>query len=116
MSTRDDASLTDRERAALASLEAVAAAEDPQLAKRLRGTNRLHLTARLPSVPAWLQSRWMAAPLLLVGLILVLLGLATTFVLSILGVLLTAAGLGLALEAAKVRWAARSAAATDDQA
>ena len=41
MSTRDAASLTVGERAALTSLEAMAVAEDPQLARQLRGSSRL---------------------------------------------------------------------------
>ena len=43
MSARDDASLTDRERAAFAGLEATAAAEDPRLASRLKGSSRLRV-------------------------------------------------------------------------
>ena len=95
MSTRDEASLTDRERAALASLEAVAAAEDPQLARRLRGAKRLRLIAQPPAIPSWLRSRWWAVPLLLFGLALVAIGLSTTVALSIVGSVMTAGGLGI---------------------
>lgn len=95
MSTRDEASLTDRERAALASLEAVAAAEDPQLAKRLRGAKRFRLIAEPPAIPSWLRSRWWAGPLLLFGLALVAIGLGTTVALSIVGSVMTAGGLGI---------------------
>ena len=52
MSARDDASLTDRERAALAGLEATAAAEDPRLASRLKGSSRLRVTTHFPSDPS----------------------------------------------------------------
>jgi hypothetical protein len=94
MSTRDDASLTDKERAALASLEAVAAAEDPQLARRLRGANRLRLIApHVPRIPTWLQSPWWAIPLLVAGLALVVVGLSTTVALSVIGSAMMAGGL-----------------------
>jgi hypothetical protein len=105
MSTRDDASLSDRERAALASLEAVAAADDPQLAKRLRGTTRFHLARHLPRIPAWLRGDWWAAPLLIVGLALVAAGLSTTVVLSGIGAVLIAGGLYVLVGLLQRRWA-----------
>jgi hypothetical protein len=103
MSTRDDASLTDRERAALASLEAVAAADDPQLARRLRGASRLHLVAHLPRIPAWLRSPWWAVPLFVVGLALVVVGLSTTVVLSVIGTLMMAAALWVGVQVVERR-------------
>ena len=72
MSTRDDASLTAKERAALASLEAMAAAEDPQLASRLRGSRRLRLFTGMPAIPSWLRSTWWGVPALVVGLVLII--------------------------------------------
>jgi Protein of unknown function (DUF3040) len=103
MSTRDEASLTDRERAALASLESVAAAEDPQLAKRLGGASRLRLIAHVPRIPAWLHSRWWAVPLLVLGLVLVVVGISTTVVLSVIGAILAAGGLWIAAMVAERR-------------
>ena len=47
VSRRDDASLTASERAALVRLEARAVADDPVLARRLRGSSRLPTIAHL---------------------------------------------------------------------
>ena len=93
MSTRDDASLNARERAALASLEAQAAAEDPQLARRLRGSNRFRLVTTLPRVPAWLWQSWWGAPVAVVGLALMVLGLSTGLVVGLVGAVMATAGL-----------------------
>ena|SRR6516225_9189520 len=108
MSTRDDASLTAKERAALASLEATAAAEDPQLASRLRGSRGLRLFTRLPSVPAWLRSTWWGVPALVVGLALMILSLSVSVALGIAGAVLAAAGLWLVVGMVKRRWLTRS--------
>ena len=104
MSTRDDASLTAKERAALASLEAMAAAEDPLLASRLRGSRGLRLFTRLPSVPAWLRSTWWGDPALVVGLALMILSLSVSVALGIAGAVLAAAGLWLVVGMVNRRW------------
>jgi hypothetical protein len=104
MSTRDEPSLTERERAALAGLESLAAAEDPQLAKRLAGASRLRLIAHVPRITAWLHTRWWAVPLLVVGVAFVVVGLGTTVVLSIVGSILMAGGLWLTAGAVERRW------------
>src|ERR1700733_6465860 len=93
MSTRDDASLTARERAALASLEAMAAAEDPQLARRLRGSSRLRWLPELPPIPAWSRHSWWGGPVALVGLIMMVLSVSSGLWLGIAGAVLTTAGL-----------------------
>lgn len=93
MSARDDASLTDRERAALAGLEATAAAEDPRLASRLKGSSRLRVTTHFPGIPAWPRSRWWAGPLIVIGLVLVLVSLSTVWVVGVAGVVVAACGL-----------------------
>ena len=104
MSTRDDASLTAKERAALASLEATAAAEDPQLASRLRGSRRLRLFTGLPAIPVWLRSSWWGIPALAVGLALVVLSLSVSVVLGFVGAVLAAAGLWLVVKMVDRRW------------
>jgi hypothetical protein len=104
MSTRDDASLTAKERAALASLEATAAAEDPQLASRLRGSRRLHLFPGLPAIPSWLRSAWWGVPALAVGLALVILSLSVSVLLGFVGAVLAAAGLWLLVKMVDRRW------------
>jgi hypothetical protein len=104
MSTRDDASLTAKERAALASLEAMAAAEDPQLASRLRGSRGLRLFTRLPAIPTWLRSAWWGVPALVVGLILVILSLSLSVVLGCVGAVLAAAGLWMVVGMVDRRW------------
>src|SRR5690242_2165083 len=104
MSTRDDASLTAKERAALASLEAMAAAEDPQLASRLRGSRQLRLFTRLPAIPAWLRSTWWGIPALVVGLVLVILSLSVSVVLGFAGALLVTAGLWMVVGIVDRRW------------
>jgi hypothetical protein len=103
MSTRDDARLTAQERAAFAGLEAAAAADDPQLAKRLRGSNgiwvRSVLTrcARLAS--EWWQRLlhlgWWGIPLAVVGLLLVVVSMSVGLALGVVGALMSTLGLYL---------------------
>jgi hypothetical protein len=107
MSTRDDASLTAKERAALASLEATAAAEDPQLASRLRGSSRLRLLTRLPAVPSWVRSSWWGIPALVLGLVLVVLSLSVGLPLGLVGAGLAGAGLWLVVGIVDRRWIRR---------
>ncbi len=104
MSTRDDATLTARERAALANLAAMAAAEDPQLARRLRGSSRLSWLPELPPIPAWTRHSWWGGPVALVGLLLMLLGVSTGLWLGIAGAVLTTAGLRMMIGAIQLRW------------
>ncbi len=93
MSTRDEASLNARERAALASLEAQAAAEDPVLARRLRGSSPFRFVTKMPGIPAWLWQSWWGTPVALLGLVLVVLSLGTGFVVGLVGALMLTAGL-----------------------
>jgi hypothetical protein len=104
MSARDDESLTDRERAALAGLEATATAEDPHLASRLNGSSRLGVITHFPRIPAWLRSGWWAAPLIAVGLVLVLVSITTVWVLGVVGAAIAACGLWLVTVAVQRRW------------
>ncbi len=115
MSGPDEGMLTAQERAALASLEARAVADDPGLASHLRG---LRSKERLRGLPKrdltwatsaasrfWLSMRpavW--GPLLTVaGLVVVVLGLAVSLALSVLGVALAVTGLGLSARLAAGR-------------
>ena len=102
MSTRDDARLTAQERAALSSLEALAAADDPQLAARLRGPGRwsaalhrawMRALSAWALTPAWLASLWVAVPAVVVGLGLVVAGLSLGWGVGVVGALLSTGGL-----------------------
>jgi hypothetical protein len=103
MSTRDEASLNARERAALANLEAQAAADDPQLARRLRGSSRFRLVTTLPRIPAWLWQSWWGAPVAVVGLVLIVLSLSTGLVVGLVGAAMAAAGLRMVVGAIERR-------------
>jgi hypothetical protein len=92
MSTRDETSLTARERAALASLEATAAAEDPQLASRLRGASPFRWASYLPPIPSWLWSSWWGVPVVLVGLMLIVVSLSAGLALGVAGALVVTGG------------------------
>lgn len=102
MSTRDEARLTAQERAALSTLEALAAADDPQLAARLRGPGRWSSVAHRARMralsawalmPVWLGSLWVAVPSVAVGLALVVAGLSLGWGVGVLGALLSTGGL-----------------------
>lgn len=100
-----DARLSAAERAALAHLEAAAAAEDPRLASRLRGTpiarmRRLAL-GLVPILNTYVFARfarlanagWWGIPVLAVGFCLMIVGLTSGLVLAVAGALLATAGL-----------------------
>ncbi len=113
MSTRDDARLTARERAALASLESTAAAEDPELAARLTGTGGfrrllvigLRLTARLRTLPPWMRSRWWGVPAVIVGLVLAVLSMSIGLPAGVVGVAVATWGLWLTVTTVEDTWA-----------
>jgi DNA-binding CsgD family transcriptional regulator len=107
MSTRDGASLSGEERAALAHLEARASADDPALATRLRGQRGPRITLRLPKIPARLKSRWWGLPALVVGFALMLWSLSTAVLLGLAGLILAAAGMWLLVGMAEAWWARR---------
>lgn len=119
MSGPDEGMLTAQERAALASLEERAAADDPRLADHLRGLRRKE---RLRAVPVAMRKpdlTWLATtvgrvwasmrpavwgPLLTVaGLAAVVLGLSVSLVLSLVGVALASLGLALLVRVATAR-------------
>jgi hypothetical protein len=108
MDARDDARLTDRERLALANLEAAAAAEDRRLANRLKGSSRFQVTAHLSRIPMRLRSGWWAGPLVVAGLVLVVVSLATVWVVGVMGAVMAACGLWMVIGAIHRRWGARA--------
>jgi hypothetical protein len=110
-----DASLSPQERAALADLEAAAAADDPQLAARLRGGGRLRAWTLPRRVAAYLVGRWKAAltlgwwgaPIAVVGLTLMILSLSVSLYLGLVGAALAFLGLSLVAHAAHQLWVRR---------
>jgi Protein of unknown function (DUF3040) len=107
MSTRDDARLTAQERAAFAGLEAAASADDPQLAKRLRGSNGVWVKSLLTRSARFLTAGghwvlrlgWWGIPIAVVGLLLVVVGMSAGLVVGVAGALVAALGLYLTARA-----------------
>ena len=98
-----DARLSQQERDALASLEAAAAADDPQLAGRLNGTAVMRARAAIPglvaSAAAWLRRveryAWMGGPIAAAGFALMVVGQSAGLAVGIVGAILAAGGLAL---------------------
>jgi hypothetical protein len=119
MSTRDDARLTAQERAAFAGLEAAAAADDPQLAKRLRGSNGIWIKSVLTrctrlATAGWQRLAhlgWWGIPIALVGLLLVVVSMSAGLALGVVGALISTFGLYLTARAIRDR---RTASAESD--
>lgn len=115
-----DARLNAAERAALADLEAAAAAADPALAARLRGglawkAVPLVRSLRRRLVLWWaavLQAGWWGVPLTVAGLLLMALGLSAGLALSVVGAVIAAVGVRVLVEMARLRMA-RTAARRD---
>lgn len=122
-----DERLSAAERAALADLEAAAAAADPTLAARLKGRRlsrfRFLLPTRAPQLgrvpqlgPVSQLGRWWAAlvgigwwgvPLAVAGLVLVVLGLVSSLAVSVVGALVLVVGLRVIADLVERRLAAR---------
>ena len=106
-----DARLSAAERAALADLEAAAAADDPRLASRLRGTSvtrvRSIMARLLPRLAVtWsrlLAARWWGVPLTVAGLALMVLGVSGGLAASVVGIVTSAVGLRILAEMAAAR-------------
>jgi hypothetical protein len=110
MSGPDEGMLTAQERAALASLEERAAADDPRLADHLRGLRSKERLLALPKPDlGWLTTTagqvWRSlrpavwGPILTIaGLALVVLGLSVSLALSVVGIVIAAVGLGLLVQ------------------
>ena len=109
-----EARLSAAERAALADLESAAAAADPHLAARLRGRAPsralpalVTVITRIQGAWAWvLRWNWWGIPPVVIGLFLVVLGLAYGLVLSVLGLVVAAVGLRVLAEMVERRWLA----------
>ncbi len=115
MGTRDDARLTAQERVALAGLESAAAADDPQLAARLKGSNAIWLRSSLLRPSAFLVGRWRrllrrgwwGLPMIAAGLLLVTIGMSVGFACGLVGALTVTVGLRLVAQAVEDSWLTR---------
>lgn len=122
MSIRD-ARLSPQERAALASLEAAAVADDPQFAARLRGSPLFRVHAAVPRLMAWLVGQWRAlmrnpwwgVPMAVAGFVLMLVGLSVSGWLSATGAVLAAVGMVLGAETVRQMWERRPASSATEQ-
>lgn len=83
MSTRDDATLSEAERAALAGLESKAEADDPRLAAQLRGRRRTLPKLTVPPMIFHLSHTVVGPILALVGLVVLVFSLGTAFPLAV---------------------------------
>jgi hypothetical protein len=115
MGTRDEVTLSIRERQELARMRAQLQAADPLLARVLRSEELPD--ADEPTTPWSRRRRWVVAQLarpwvgpvaVLVGLALVMVTLASLTLLSVVGALVTAAGLGLYGQTCRRRWVLRA--------
>jgi hypothetical protein len=110
-----DASLSPQERAALADLEAAAAADDPQLAARLKGGGHLRAWSVPARAAAYVVGRWKAAltlgwwgaPIAAVGFALMVLSLSIGLYVGVIGTVLCFFGLRLVVHAAHSLWVRR---------
>jgi hypothetical protein len=105
MSTRDEPSLSEQERAILAGLAAQAEAEDPRLARSLRGARRRSLDLRLPPLPPPLRHWALGAALAVLGLALAVAFLTVSLPLAMLGAALLFVGVARTVVSAP--WATR---------
>ena len=105
MSTRDEPSLSEQERAILAGLAAQAEAEDPRLARSLRGHRRRALDVRLPPLPRPLRHWAMGATVAVLGLIMAVAFLTVSLPLAMIGAALVFAGVARTVVSAP--WASR---------
>lgn len=108
MGVQDDARLNAHERAALAGIEMKAAAEDPLLARRLKGSGWNLLVARVHKARTRMRRSWFAAPLIAVGLVLVTLSLSIAWPLGVVGSLMTMGGLWMLATGVQQRGAKRA--------
>jgi hypothetical protein len=93
MSTRDEATLSAAERAALAGLESKAEADDPRLAAQLRGGGHALPSLHLPAALVRASQTWVGPVVAVAGLVLMILTLSSAVVLALVGALLFMGGL-----------------------
>ncbi|MGI8752911.1 MAG: DUF3040 domain-containing protein [Acidimicrobiales bacterium] len=86
MSTRDEATLSAEERAAFARIEAQAIADDPSLGASLLFRFEHKLRRVITALGQRSHRTWVGAVLVAAGVALVVVGLATTVALSVLGI------------------------------
>ncbi len=114
-----DARLNAAERAALADLEAAAAADDPHLAARLKGAPASRIRTVVPVIQrlrptvlrqwsSFLGLGWWGVPVTLAGLALVVLGMSAGLAVSVFGALVALAGLRVLAELVERRRRRRS--------
>lgn len=92
MSTRDDATLSAAERAALAGLESQAEADDPRLAAHLRGGRRALPSFRVPPALTRVVRTWTGPCAVVVGLAVMILAVSQSTVAALAGALLFITG------------------------
>ena len=110
-----DARLSAAERAALADLEAAAAASDPRLASMLRGGTARRLRSDLRLVGFRLSrvatlvsgARWWGVPITVVGMFLMVLGLSSGIGWSFVGALAATVGLTILVRMIQLKLAGR---------
>jgi hypothetical protein len=112
MSTQDEVELSVHERQKLARMQATLQAADPRLA-RVLGNQVPQEPGGLP--PVWRHSRlrfvakltrvWVGLTVVVAGLALTMVTVASSLWSSVLGCLITTAGLGLSGKAFERRWA-----------
>jgi hypothetical protein len=99
---QDDVSLSEQERRTLASLEARAENDDPDLAVRLRGAQRRQWVARLRRASVWL-----GPVLVVVGIAVMLTTVAVSPWAAGAGALVSGTGLWMLVDWLRRRWAAK---------
>jgi hypothetical protein len=99
---QDDVSLSEQERKTLASLEARAENDDPDLAIRLRGAQRRQWAARVRRASVWL-----GPVLIVVGIALMLTTVAVSSWAAGVGALVSGTGLWLVVDWFRRRMAAK---------
>jgi hypothetical protein len=93
MSTRDEATLSAAERAALAGLESKAEADDPRLAAQLRGGGRVRPSLQVPPGLIRASQTWAGPVVVVAGLAMMILSLSSSVGLALTGAVLLVAGL-----------------------
>jgi hypothetical protein len=99
---QDDVSLSEQERKTLASLEARAENDDPDLAVRLRGAQRRQWAAKVRRA-----SIWLGPVLVVVGIAVMLTTVSVSPWAAAVGALVSGTGLWMIVDWSRRRWAAK---------